>query len=113
MQQYREKKDSIGFIRNRLFCIYLLNVTDLIFTRILISTGLFYEANSLMAPVVAGNGGILLKVGLTAGLLTWIYNRIKAARPEQMNHVRLLINICLGLYILINISHFVWLSMLL
>lgn len=105
--QYQDKNTIIGFLKYRLIFIYLLNVSDLIFTKMLIATGLFVEANMLMEPIISGYISTVLKVGLVAALLIWIFHRLQAAKERQLVKAVYIINACLGLYILINLGHLV------
>jgi len=113
MLQYQEGKIAIRMFRIKMIIIYFLNVMDLICTRRLISTGLFFEANKLMAPIISEGTGTLLKIGLPAVMLMWLFFRIQFVKPVQMRPVKLMINSCLMFYIIINISHIIWLLSLL
>ena len=49
---YVLKTGNLGSIRKKLITLYILNITDIIFTLFLVNTGMFIEANAIMAPVV-------------------------------------------------------------
>ena len=101
------KKYTLDNIKYKLIILYLLNVTDIFFTLILLSTGLFIEANILMAKAVESiSDSFLLKILLPAVLLFSISIRMKKASNHQLKNSNTIINIAIGFYSLINISHF-------
>ena len=96
-------------IKYKLLLLYLLNVTDILFTHLLLSTGLFMEANFLMVKAVQNiSSSFMLKIVLPAVLLLYIYLRMKKASETQLKQSNLILNIITGVYIIINISHLVW-----
>lgn len=96
-------------IRKKFVFIYLLNVSDIIFTLLLLQTGAFVEGNFFMRGVVQSNTlSFVMKLGVPALLLCIIYVRIKKATERQLAAGNLLINVCLVLYVAINISHIFW-----
>lgn len=107
----------IGFIeeyklenlRTKILALYLLNVTDILFTLLLLNTGHFIEANVFMADVVEKPIACLtLKVLLVALLLRYICIRMKKATIKQLKQSNIFINGILAFYILLNISHLIW-----
>jgi hypothetical protein len=46
------KNYSLDNIKNKLLMLYILNVTDIVFTLLLLSTGFYMEANGLMSNAV-------------------------------------------------------------
>lgn len=107
----------IGFIeeyklenlRIKILALYLLNVTDILLTLLLLSTGDFMEGNIFMAKILENPIVCLgLKVVLVALLLKYICIRMEKATVKQLRHSNLLISGMLALYILINISHLIW-----
>ncbi|MGH4137629.1 DUF5658 family protein [Clostridium sp.] len=100
-------------VKYKLLILYLLNVTDILFTTLLVSTGLFMEANFLMANAVQSlSASFILKIVLPAVLLLYIYIRMKKANETQLKQSNIIINIISGIYIIINISHLIWLLLL-
>lgn len=96
-------------IKYKLLILYLLNVTDILFTVLLLSTGLFTEANFLMIKAVKSvPASFILKIVLPAVLLLYIYIRMKKASELQLKHSNIILNIITGVYILINASHLIW-----
>jgi len=93
--------------------IYLLNVTDIIFTLMLLRTGRFVEANGIMREVI-GNEllSILIKTLVPLVLFILVYIRMQKATKHQLIISNRIINSCLILYFLINVSHFIWIFML-
>ncbi|NLC19231.1 MAG: hypothetical protein GX757_08460 [Clostridiales bacterium] len=103
------KNYSLSVIKKKFILLYFLNVTDIIFTVLLLQTGYFQEANILMAkalnnPLVS----LLLKIILPAVLLIYIYKQIKDADSEQLRASNIAVNISLTIYTLVNLSHLVW-----
>lgn len=107
------RNDSLEAIRSKLIILYILNVTDIIFTLFLIDTGYFIEANSFMSGVVQSTtGSLLLKAVLPAALILFLYIRFKDAHYKQLKYSNYIINAALGLYVLINLSHVFWVSLI-
>ena len=104
------KTRDLDFIRKKLITMYILNVTDVIFTICLINTGMFLEINVIMKPFVDNRQllSIIIKIVIPLLLLFWVYKRIKKATEKQLYKSNILINMCLIFYGLINISHIVW-----
>ena len=104
------KDYAITNTRNKLFIIYLLNVTDIFFTHILLNTGFFSEANPLMMAVLQSvYAEVMVKIILPALLLLYLYKRMQNATEKQLKFSNVVINIIIILYTIINISHLVWL----
>ena len=107
------KNHSLKSIKHKLLLLYVLNVIDIIFTLLLLKTGLFMEANALMVQVVeCPKAAFALKVVLPAVLFILVYYRMQQAAPHQLKQSNLLISGAAFLYLLINISHIVWLVMI-
>jgi hypothetical protein len=107
------KNYSLVSIRKKFILLYVLNVADIIFTLLLLETGLFAEVNILMANAVESPWlSIILKVFLPAILLFYLYKRIKSADEANLKASNIAINISLTLYILVNLSHLVWVVLL-
>lgn len=100
-------------IRRKLIVLYLLNVSDLIFTLLLLQTGFFKEMNIFMIgavekPIVS----VILKVIFPAFLLIYLYKRICLSDREQLKAINIGLLISLSLYSLVNLSHLVWVALL-
>jgi hypothetical protein len=107
------KNYHLESIRKKFILLYLLNVTDIVFTLLLLQTGYFEEVNLLMAGAVQSPlVSLLLKVVLPAGLLYFIYRRIRSADASQLKASNIAVNISLTIYSLVNISHLVWVALL-
>jgi hypothetical protein len=103
------KDYSITTIKNKLIILYMLNVTDIIATLILIDTGLIKEANPFMINVVQNLFmSFIVKIILPAALLIFAYSGIKKADNQQLKRYNLPINIITIFYALINILHLIW-----
>lgn len=107
---YLLKTRDLILIREKLIIIYTLNVTDIIFTLLLVNTGVFLEANTIMAPLVNNRQllSIIIKVVIPFALLFWLYHRMEDATEKQLYQTNIIINGCLIFYGLINISHVLW-----
>lgn len=100
---------SLKSIKNKLLLLYILNVTDIIFTLLLLSTGFYIEANTLMGKIIQSPpAGLVLKIVLPAGLFIVVYVRMQKATDQQLKKSNLLINGATILYTLVNISHLIW-----
>ena len=96
-------------LKIKFILIYLLNVTDIIFTLLLLRTGKFMEANGIMRNVIDNEVlSMAIKILVPLVLITIIYLRMKKASEKQLIISNRIINACLILYILINMSHLVW-----
>lgn len=103
------KNCSLQNLRIKLAILYFLNVTDLICTLLLLSTGLYIEGNSIMAEVIKYPLlTLVLKLILPVTLLIILYFRMHRATKQQLKKSNSLINITTAIYALINISHFIW-----
>jgi len=104
------KTSDLYSIRRKLTILYILNVSDIIFTILLINTGMFLEVNTVMAPFVNNRQllSLIIKVLIPFVVLIWVYQRMKDATEKQLYQSNIIINGCLIFYGLINISHVVW-----
>ena len=86
-------------IKYKFLILYLLNVTDIIFTLSLLATGLFLEANILMAKAVESiSASFILKIVLPAALLLCLYIRMKKASEKQLKQSNIIINVTTTAY---------------
>jgi hypothetical protein len=107
------KAHNLINIRKKLIILYLLNVLDIIFTLVLLQTGLFREMNIFMinavqSPIIS----IILKIIFPAGLLYYLYKRICLSNNEQLRATNIGLLISLTLYSLVNLSHIIWVMLL-
>lgn len=99
------KCHTLPNIRKKLILLFILNATDIVFTLILLSTGLFIEANIIMANIVESPIVALgLKFGLIGGLIGLEYKRIVDATEKQLFWA----NVVLVGYVIINVMHVLW-----
>lgn len=99
-------------IKMKFIALIILNITDVLATLILINIGFCVEANIFMKNIIqAPLISIAVKTIIPAVLLYFLYHRLKLANEKQIRIAAVIINAGLGLYILINISHLVWLTM--
>ncbi|MBU5487696.1 hypothetical protein KQI77_05885 [Clostridium sp. MSJ-8] len=89
--------------------LYILNVTDIIFTYKLLDTGEFIEANGIMNMIIPNKLiTIIVKVFIVLFLLIYLYIRLKEADERQKKICNILITMLLIFYTLINVSHIYW-----
>jgi hypothetical protein len=90
----------------KLAAVYALNVTDILLTLALKSTGAFFEGNPLMAlfmgsPVWA----LLVKLLLPAALAVFLHLRLRGATAAQRRQSNRLICVLIAFYALVNAMH--------
>jgi len=101
---------SLRNIKGKLAALYVLNLTDLVFTLFLLGTGLFQEINFIMRLAMKDAVlCIMLKIVLPAVLLIYINARIRKACPEKLKTANVLLNVIISFYALINLNHIIWL----
>lgn len=104
---------QIESLKKKMILLYILNVTDIILTLLLLNTGFFAEVNVFMVNAVESPTlSILLKVILPALLLLYLYKRNDVEDISGLRSTNIGINISLGLYTIVNITHLVWIAML-
>ncbi|MGL4773583.1 MAG: DUF5658 family protein [Clostridium sp.] len=93
--------------------ICALNVTDILFTLLLLRTGCYVEVNGLINLIV-GNPffASFVKIVIPAVLLFLIAIRMRKATFNQLRVSNWLTNGILIFYVGINISHLIWIGML-
>jgi hypothetical protein len=107
------KNYEIESMKKKFILLYLLNVSDIIFTLLLLQTGYFSELNIFMVKAVSNPLiSLSIKIICPAALLIYIYHRMKAANLLQLKAANVAVNISLTIYTLVNISHLVWVSLL-
>lgn len=107
------KRYNIETMKKKFILLYLLNVTDIIFTLLLLKTGYFEEVNVLMVKAVQNPIiSLLLKIVLPAILLSYIYKGIRGADDAQLKVSNIAVNISLSIYSFVNLTHVVWVCLL-
>jgi hypothetical protein len=102
---------SVFNLKRKLIAVYTLNVTDILLTLALLSTGAFREGNPVMIPLMGSAASALaVKLVLPGALLALLYLRLRGAAAVQLKNSNLLICVLLAFYTLINISHIVWIA---
>ena len=95
---------------NRLAVLYFLNLSDYLFTVVLISSGLFIEVNPLLTLNIDGTGGFLAKCILPLLLVLYIRLRVINDPPKKIFGIKLLLDVLMSFYIFVNCFHVFWLS---
>ena len=107
------KRYNIRTIKKKFILLYALNVTDIIFTLLLLQTGYFKEVNFLMVKAVQSPFiSLVLKVVLPAFLLIYIYRKIRGCDDGQLKASNIALNISLSVYAFVNLTHLVWVALL-
>lgn len=80
-------------IKKKIQLLYFLNVTDIIFTLILLKTGMFKEANGVMVNIVENPTlSIMVKVVIIGLLLYYLVKRMLMATDKQLYISNYIIN---------------------
>lgn len=104
---------SLQYVKSKMVLVYVLNVTDIIFTLILCGAGACVEANPLAALFVGNTAASLaIKSLVPAALLAYLYFRVRKASDSQRKKANASIAALLVAYAFINVSHLTWLSVL-
>ncbi len=107
------KCSSMDGLRNKMIFVFVLNVTDIVFTLILCGTGACVEANPLAAMFTGSTAAsLIVKSLIPAALLAYLYFRLKGASESQRRKANISLAALLIVYSIINISHLTWLSVL-
>jgi hypothetical protein len=105
------KNSDLNSIKLKLIILYLLNVSDIIFTIFLVNTGVFMEVNLIMAPLVYNNQVLSLLIKIVAPvflLLCLFYRMRKGATGKQLFQANIIIIFSVIFYGIINVFHIVW-----
>ena len=108
------KKTLVSLVsRNKfdriLILIYILNIFDYLFTLVLVSSGLFIEANPFLSTDIQGIGGFILKFALPLILLSYLHIRFSVSTVKSEKAVKILLYLMLSYYVIINAFHVFWL----
>ncbi len=95
---------------NRFAVLYFLNLSDYLFTLVLISSGLFTEVNPLLSLSIDGVGGFLAKCILPLLLILYIRLRFISKPPKNILAAKLMLDIIMCFYFFVNCFHIFWLS---
>ena len=92
-----------------LLAIYILNIFDYLFTLVLISSGLFTEANPILSMDIKGTNGFALKCVVPLILLAYLHIRLSVSPPKTEKPVKTFLYILLSYYAVIDAFHIFWL----
>lgn len=93
-------------IQKKFILLYSLNVSDIIFTLLLLQTGFFREANGIMVKVVENPMmALLLKVVLVGVLVFIICRRMVSATAKQLKISNIIISGAVAVYGIVNLLH--------
>lgn len=89
--------------------LYFLNISDFFFTKRLLATGLFEEVNPVAnAFIDQAFPAVIIKIVLVAILCVFMIIRMQKASLKQLKVSNIVMNIAVGGYFLVNISHIFW-----
>lgn len=97
---------------SRIIIIYALNISDYIFTLILIQSGMFTEINPILTMPINNPWGFVLKCIIPLILLLCLRHRFRSISENQIKPVRYILDCTIGVYAIINIFHICWLIMM-
>lgn len=93
-------------VKKKFILLYVLNIVDIIFTILLLETGMFKEINSIMVNIVEKPIlSLILKVVLVGVLIFVVCKRMINATENQLIIGNIIINLALFMYIIINAMH--------
>lgn len=93
-------------IRKKFILLYSLNVLDIIFTLLLLRTGLFKEINGTMVGIVENAMlSLFLKIVVVGILIFVVAKRMLEATNKQLRISNIIISFMLLIYIIINLMH--------
>ena len=92
-----------------LITLYILNLTDLFFTKFLLwkAPDLFREVNLFMNLMINGVEPYFLKIGVFAVVLIYWYWRSEKSNITQMKRSIFVGKLSIGAYTIINIMHLI------
>lgn len=103
------KQSNYDCFKIKFIILYLLNVTDILFTLFLLDTGLFTEGNFFINKMLSNKQLTLcFKIFIPALLLFYVYLRMANASEKQLKFANELVKICIIFYFVINITHVIW-----
>lgn len=107
MKQMVQKKGLLK-IRIKFLVLYLLNVFDIVFTLVFLSTDNFIELNPFMKNIVSNSSlAISVKTIIPAILLGFLAIRIEKANEKQIKITNYITNIIVIIYTAINFMHII------
>lgn len=105
------KLSAKALLRPAMLMLYLLNLTDLLFTRFLLNTGLFFEANPIMAEILQNRTSVFtIKLLLPALLMAYLDYRTARADEKTAKVVFWVVAALNSVYIFVMALHIVLLS---
>ena len=107
------KQSSLSTIKIKLIILYILNISDILLTLILVRTRLIIEANPVMASIIENSFATFFVKGIIPALLfIYLYHRLQSATPKMIKLTNFCIFILLGFYFFINCLHLLWFILL-
>ena len=103
------KQYQLPNLKLKLILLYLLNLTDIIFTVFLLKTGVIIETNPLMAIILKSElYTFFIKGVLPALLFLYLYMRLKTASLHMVRLTNYCLLALLCFYLSINLLHLIW-----
>lgn len=103
------KNREVKKLGRKLAVLYLLNLSDLFFTNVLLGrfSEFFYEANKMMRPMVNTIYMYILKVGVILLILLYWYYRSRKSDDKQYKRSIIASEVLIGIYSIINLIHLI------
>lgn len=103
------KDHRLGALRKKLVLLYVLNLCDIAFTLLLLSTGGFREVNPIMAAALQNGAAVAaVKLLLPGAVLVWLYTALLRSDLRQKKLCNQVVNVMLLGYITVNAAHLGW-----
>lgn len=105
---YCQKSQDIKIVKRTFIGVYILNVTDAIFTLLLLNTGLFVEANVFMRKIITNAPlSLSVKILIPLFLMGYVFYRLNhtATTFKVLLVTKIGLFTTLGFYVIINLLH--------
>ena len=92
-----------------LIAIYCLNLADYLFTLVLLSGGMFIEANPLLQYGINNFSGFAVKCILPLSMAMYVHLRMCMKPPVHPKIAGILLSACISFYLFVDLMHIFWL----
>ena len=107
------KQYHLPNLKLKLVLLYLLNISDIILTLILLNTGFIMEANPIMNYIIQSKTATILVKEVLPGLLfIYLYLRLKLASIKMIKVTNYGLILLIGFYFAINCLHLFWFALI-
>lgn len=105
---YSKKSKDIKIVKRTFIGIYILNVTDVIFTLLLLNTGLFMEGNIFMRQIIHNAPlSLAVKIFIPLFLMLYVFHRLNHTETtfKVLRMTKIGLFTTLSVYGIINVLH--------